>query len=47
MPWMESKYGKGGEDGEELSVYGVQEHIKTSTNTKRVIPDSLIVAVRL
>lgn len=47
MPWMESKYGKGGEDGKELSIYGVQEHSKTSINKKRVIPNNLIIVVRL
>lgn len=47
MPWMESKYGKGGEDGEEFSIYGVQKCTKTSVNMKRVIPYCLIVVVRL
>lgn len=47
MTWMESKYSKGGEDWEEFSIYGVQEFAKTSINMKRVIPDCLIVVLRL
>lgn len=47
MLWTESKYSKGGEGGGELSIYGVQKHTKTSINMKRVIPDCLIVVLKL
>lgn len=47
MPWMESKNNQGGEEGGELSIYGVQERTKTSINMKRVTPNCLIVVLRL